>query len=168
VTPLDDLEVIGLLRRYDVCFWTGLDWTVGWQPFERNLVVISNYFLCKFMFAIQTKYAATIIACFRFFTSFIQALEALNKKDITEIKSYGKPPPLVEKVLEAVMILRGNEPTWAEAKRQLGMHYVLLLCFHILIINIKFWLNLPIPVSFSCTLPERSPVSLITIPCACN
>jgi len=49
-----------------------------------------------------------------------QALEALNKKDITEIKSYGKPPPLVEKVLEAVMILRGNEPTWAEAKRQLG------------------------------------------------
>ena len=35
-----------------------------------------------------------------------QALEALNKKDITEIKSYGKPPALVEKVLEAVMILR--------------------------------------------------------------
>ena len=50
----------------------------------------------------------------------IQALESLNKKDITEIKSYGKPPVLVEKVLEAVMILRGNEATWAEAKRQLG------------------------------------------------
>ncbi|ESN99364.1 hypothetical protein HELRODRAFT_67097 [Helobdella robusta] len=49
-----------------------------------------------------------------------KALEALNKKDITEIKSYGKPPMLVEKVLEAVMILRGNEPTWVEAKRQLG------------------------------------------------
>lgn len=49
-----------------------------------------------------------------------QALEALNKKDITEIKSYGKPPPLVEKVLEAVMILRCQEATWAEAKRQLG------------------------------------------------
>jgi len=47
-------------------------------------------------------------------------LEALNKKDLTEIKSYGKPPVLVEKVLEAVMILRGNEPTWAEAKKQLG------------------------------------------------
>lgn len=27
---------------------------------------------------------------------------------------------LVEKVMEAVMILRGSEPTWAEAKRQLG------------------------------------------------
>lgn len=39
---------------------------------------------------------------------------------MTEIKSYGRPPALVEKVMEAVMILRGNEPTWAEAKRQLG------------------------------------------------
>ncbi|VDQ15607.1 unnamed protein product [Trichobilharzia regenti] len=28
----------------------------------------------------------------------VQALEALNKKDITEIKSYGKPPLLVQKV----------------------------------------------------------------------
>eukprot|EP01135_Chromosphaera_perkinsii_P005558 Nk52_evm107s352 gene=Nk52_evmTU107s352 len=50
----------------------------------------------------------------------VKALEALNKKDITEIKSYGKPPALVEKVLEAVMILRKSEPTWAEAKRHLG------------------------------------------------
>ena len=40
---------------------------------------------------------------------------------MTEIKSYGRPPTLVEKVMEAVMILRGNEPTWAEAKRQLGI-----------------------------------------------
>ena len=47
-------------------------------------------------------------------------MESLNKKDITEIKSYGKPPGLVEKVMEAVMILRGSEPTWAEAKRHLG------------------------------------------------
>jgi len=61
----------------------------------------------------------------------LQALEALNKKDITEIKSYGKPPPLVEKVLEAVMILRGNEPTWAEAKRQLGdVHFGVSLITH--------------------------------------
>ncbi len=49
-----------------------------------------------------------------------QALESLNKKDMTEIKSYAKPPTLVEKVMEAVMILRGQEPTWMEAKRQLG------------------------------------------------
>lgn len=47
-------------------------------------------------------------------------MESLNKKDMTEIKSYGRPPALVETVMQAVMILRGNEPTWAEAKRQLG------------------------------------------------
>lgn len=41
---------------------------------------------------------------------------------MTEIKSYGRPPLLVEKVMEAVMILRGSEPTWAEAKRQLGQY----------------------------------------------
>lgn len=50
--------------------------------------------------------------------SFSQALESLNKKDIGEIKSYGRPPAQVEIVMQAVMILRGNEPTWAEAKRQ--------------------------------------------------
>ncbi|XP_029437782.1 dynein heavy chain 2, axonemal isoform X2 [Rhinatrema bivittatum] len=50
----------------------------------------------------------------------MKALESLNKKDMTEIKSYGRPPVLVETVMQAVMILRGNEPTWAEAKRQLG------------------------------------------------
>ena len=50
----------------------------------------------------------------------MEALDALNKKDITEIKSFTKPPPLVETVLQAVMILRGQDPTWAEAKRQLG------------------------------------------------
>ncbi len=53
----------------------------------------------------------------------VKALESLNKKDVGEIKSYTKPPPLVEKVLEAVMILRGNEPSWAESKRQLGLCY---------------------------------------------
>ncbi|XP_071375886.1 dynein axonemal heavy chain 2, partial [Centroberyx affinis] len=50
----------------------------------------------------------------------MKALESLNKKDMTEIKSYGRPPALVETVMEAVMILQGKEPTWAEAKRQLG------------------------------------------------
>ncbi|GIZ02364.1 dynein heavy chain 2, axonemal [Caerostris extrusa] len=49
-----------------------------------------------------------------------KALEALNKRDIGEIKSYAKPPVIVEIVLEAVMILRNSEPSWAEAKRQLG------------------------------------------------
>ncbi|GLD54095.1 dynein axonemal heavy chain 2, partial [Lates japonicus] len=50
----------------------------------------------------------------------MKALESLNKKDMTEIKSYGRPPALVETVMQAVMTLQGKEPTWAEAKRQLG------------------------------------------------
>ncbi len=50
----------------------------------------------------------------------MKALDALSKKDIAEVKAYGKPPPLVELVLEAVMVLKQSEPTWAEAKRQLG------------------------------------------------
>ncbi|XP_042367999.1 dynein axonemal heavy chain 2 [Plectropomus leopardus] len=50
----------------------------------------------------------------------MKALESLNKKDMTEIKSYGRPPALVETVMQAVMTLLGKEPTWAEAKRQLG------------------------------------------------
>ena len=49
-----------------------------------------------------------------------KALELLNKKDMAEVKAYSKPPPAVETVLEAVMILRKQEPTWTEAKKQLG------------------------------------------------
>ncbi|CAB3235275.1 unnamed protein product [Arctia plantaginis] len=55
----------------------------------------------------------------------IKALDALNKKDITEVKSYAKPPQKVEMVMEAVLILLQKEPTWAEAKRQLGDQYFL-------------------------------------------
>eukprot|EP00842_Homolaphlyctis_polyrhiza_P003901 jgi/Hompol1/4511/HPOL_003669-RA len=53
----------------------------------------------------------------------VKALEAINKKDLNEIRSYGKPPPLVEKVMEGVMVLKKCEPTWDEAKRQLGNPY---------------------------------------------
>lgn len=50
----------------------------------------------------------------------MKALDALNKKDLTEVKSYGRPPAKVQSVMEAVMILLQKEPTWNEAKRQLG------------------------------------------------
>ncbi|CAN9505279.1 unnamed protein product [Ophioblennius macclurei] len=50
----------------------------------------------------------------------MKALESLNKGDMTEIKSYSRPPVLVETVMHAVMTLMGKEQTWAEAKRQLG------------------------------------------------
>ncbi|KAM8760834.1 dynein axonemal heavy chain 2-like [Acanthopagrus schlegelii] len=50
----------------------------------------------------------------------MKALESLNKKDLAEIQSYGRPPVQVETVMQAVMTLLGNEPSWTEAKRQLG------------------------------------------------
>ncbi|KAJ8670787.1 hypothetical protein QAD02_002046 [Eretmocerus hayati] len=50
----------------------------------------------------------------------MKALDALNKKDLTEIKSFTRPPAKVEMVMEAVMILKNSEPSWAESKRQLG------------------------------------------------
>ncbi|XP_043512192.1 dynein axonemal heavy chain 2 [Frieseomelitta varia] len=50
----------------------------------------------------------------------MKALDALSKKDIAEIRSFTHPPPRVEMVMEAVMILKTSEPTWAESKRQLA------------------------------------------------
>ena len=49
-----------------------------------------------------------------------EALNSLNKKDMSEVKAYAKPHKAVEKVMEAVMITRKSEPSWAEAKKQLG------------------------------------------------
>lgn len=50
----------------------------------------------------------------------VSALESLSKKDISELKSYGRPPPKVMMVMEAVCILKGVTPDWAESKRILG------------------------------------------------
>ncbi|XP_064554393.1 dynein axonemal heavy chain 2 isoform X2 [Drosophila montana] len=50
----------------------------------------------------------------------VKALDALNKKDIAEVKSYGRPPMKIEKVMEAVLILIGKEPTWENAKKVLS------------------------------------------------
>ncbi|KAL7297685.1 hypothetical protein TKK_0009351 [Trichogramma kaykai] len=44
------------------------------------------------------------------------ALAALNKNDINEIKVFNKPPPLVRFVLEAVCLLLGEKPDWQTAK----------------------------------------------------
>ena len=43
-----------------------------------------------------------------------------QKEDLGEIKAYNNPPELVETVMQAVMILRQSDPSWAEAKRQPG------------------------------------------------
>ena len=52
--------------------------------------------------------------------SAVDALKSLDKKDIQEVKSYAKPPELVQLVLEAVCILLDAKPDWNEAKKLLA------------------------------------------------
>ena len=47
----------------------------------------------------------------------VDALNSLNKGDITEIKSFAKPPEKVQMTLEAVCILFGEKPDWDTAKK---------------------------------------------------
>lgn len=47
-------------------------------------------------------------------------MESLDENDMKEIESFDSPPSLVETVVQAVMTLLGNEPTWEMAKRQFG------------------------------------------------
>ena len=48
------------------------------------------------------------------------ALQKLSKNAISEVKAYKQPPEYVEKVMRAVMILLGQEPSWSGAKRVMG------------------------------------------------
>ena len=50
----------------------------------------------------------------------VSALSALNKNDITEIKSFAKPPPLVQTTMEAVCILKGEKADWDTSKKLLS------------------------------------------------
>ncbi|CAK0841283.1 unnamed protein product [Prorocentrum cordatum] len=52
--------------------------------------------------------------------SAIKSLDALDKKDISEVKNFTKPPPLVETVLSAVCLLLGAKETWEDAKKQMN------------------------------------------------
>ena len=52
--------------------------------------------------------------------SAVAALNALNRKDIVEIKSFTTPPELVRTTMEAVCILLGTKPDWDAAKKLLG------------------------------------------------
>ena len=49
-----------------------------------------------------------------------KALGALNKNDIVEVKSYTKPPPAVEMVMNAVCLLMKEKQTWDTSKKLLG------------------------------------------------
>lgn len=50
----------------------------------------------------------------------MSALEKLDKGSVSEVKAYTSPPALVQKTMEAVMILFNKTPTWEEAKRVLS------------------------------------------------
>jgi dynein heavy chain len=50
----------------------------------------------------------------------MSALNALDKKDITEIKTFTKPPEAVQTTMEAVCTLLGEKPDWDTAKKVLG------------------------------------------------
>lgn len=54
------------------------------------------------------------------FDSAVKALKSLNKSDITEIKNFANPPPLVKTVMEAVCILKEAKPTWENSKKMLN------------------------------------------------
>eukprot|EP00742_Colponemidia_sp_Colp-10_P005056 GILJ01005402.1.p1 GENE.GILJ01005402.1~~GILJ01005402.1.p1 ORF type:complete len:2699 (+),score=503.77 GILJ01005402.1:46-8097(+) len=49
----------------------------------------------------------------------VEALSTLDRKDIVEIRSMPKPPPVVQTVVEAVLILLGERSDWENAKRVL-------------------------------------------------
>ena len=47
-------------------------------------------------------------------------VEKLDKGSITEVKSFNKPPPLVEVTMSCVMLYFGKATDWATAKKTLG------------------------------------------------
>jgi len=70
--------------------------------------------------AIEAKATAALAEATPALENAEKALAKLNKKAITEVKSYAKPPPMVEKVMRAVMLLLGKEQSWASAKKEMG------------------------------------------------
>ena len=46
----------------------------------------------------------------------IKALDSLNKSDITEMKSFAKPPDMVVTVMDAVCLLKGVKTGWDQSK----------------------------------------------------
>ncbi|KAL7998900.1 putative AAA+ ATPase domain, dynein heavy chain region D6 P-loop domain-containing protein [Plasmopara halstedii] len=53
-------------------------------------------------------------------TNSIKALDSLSKNDITEVKSFAKPPEAVETVMNAVCLLFNEKQNWDSAKKILS------------------------------------------------
>lgn len=66
--------------------------------------------------SIKTECQRELDAALPEFFAAIKSIDSLEKKDIQAVKSFTKPPPLVEAVLLAVCLLLGKKETWDEAK----------------------------------------------------
>lgn len=55
----------------------------------------------------------------------VKALDSLSKNDITEVKSFAKPPEAVETVMNAVCLLLNEKQSWDAAKKVLSDSYFL-------------------------------------------
>ena len=51
---------------------------------------------------------------------YIQALNALDKSDLSEVRVFTKPPDLVNTVMESICILFNVPASWPSAKQLLG------------------------------------------------
>lgn len=47
-------------------------------------------------------------------------LANLNKNKLAEVKSFNTPPPGIDVVMQAIMILLLKDPSWASAKKELA------------------------------------------------
>lgn len=66
--------------------------------------------------AIQAECQADLDQALPAYNRAVKALDSLNRDDISEIKAFKKPPPLVQTVMEAVCVLFGKAATWKEAQ----------------------------------------------------
>ncbi|KAK2951696.1 putative Dynein axonemal heavy chain 1 [Blattamonas nauphoetae] len=58
------------------------------------------------------------------YTAAIKAVQQLDKSDISEVKSFARPPDLVMFVMQAVCLLFGQPQTWEAAKKMMNAEFL--------------------------------------------